>query len=526
LFPITRRRAALLLVLIVAFAAGLRLWNHDFDPLESSKPLYHDGWAKFVMANRVAQGEFRPEHYKQPAFLIYTSGLLLRASAFLGYTDGEFLWRLIVLYMVACSVATVGVTYCIAGTVFERRGPALLAAAFAAAAPASVIGSRYIKEDVPLALMVNLSVLFLALLLKTRKLYWYVPAGVFVGLAIATKYSAAGMVLVLVAVHCFVVLRGERGARLRTAASPWFLGGLVSVPLLFLLVNPYIIPDWALFHRTLSDQIAYAAQGHNDGTAVRGCQYCWMFYVTHALLPGMTLPLFTASMIGAMWAASRRERVAVFLLAWVVFFYLNLENSPAKPFPFFVRYVHSLFPALCIFAALLFGRLLDSCGSRRSGRYMVTVAAAGCLLVPLLTSALVTSGTKHDTRMAATEWINANLEEGATVYLDDVFYSPRPDPERFVVDYRKRMYHASLETLRKRKVDYVVLNSFRTERYRACRAFSGEASRIYDYYVQLEQTGRLVREFAPRFRCQEYGFHNPVIKVYRLPWAGKGNHEL
>ena len=514
------RRAVLLLVLVLVVAAGLRLWNHDFDPLEDGNPLYHDAWAKFLMANEVAQGNWRVNYYKQPAFLIYTSGLILRASAFLGHTDRDLLWRLVVLYMVLCSTATVAMTYPIGKTVLESRGAALLATAFAAVIPASVVGSRYIKEDVPLALFVNVSVLCMLLLLKQRKHWWYLPSGIAVGLALATKYSAAGMVVVLLATHCLNVLLADTGSRRRTALSPWFFGGLAAVPAVFVLINPCVVSDWALFRETVGAQISYAAAGHNDGTAIRGYQYLWMFYLRHALLPGMTLPLLVAALAGAGWSVKRKNLSAMFLAAWTVFFYLSVENSPAKPFPFFVRYVHSLFPALCVFASFLFLRLWHGCGGRPVGRCLTAAAAAACVIVPLLKSAVVTHAVKRDTRMAATEWIDANIEEGARIYLDDVFYSPRPDVERFDVDYRRRMYHASLEVLEKREVDYVVLNSFRTDRYETCRRFSEEASRIHDYYRGLTAAGDLVRTFAPEISCQTYGFHNPVVSVYRMPWAG------
>ena len=194
------RYSALLAILVLA--AGLRLWQYDFDPVEGNCPLYHDAWSKFLMANDVAQGRYQPVLYKQPAFLIYTSGFILRVSALFGHTGVEHLWRLVVLYMIVCSVLTVGVTFFIAQVVFASGRLSLLATAFAAVLPVSVVGSRYIKEDVPLALLANLSILFLLLAIQKGArqgisrprwggsgLWWYVPAGVCAGLAAATKYA-------------------------------------------------------------------------------------------------------------------------------------------------------------------------------------------------------------------------------------------------------------------------------------------------------------------------------------------------
>jgi hypothetical protein len=152
-----------------------------------------------------------------------------------------------------------------------------------------------------------------------------------------------------------------------------------------------------------------------------------------------------------------------------------------------------------------------------------TVRAAGlalvalCSVVPFAKTAVINAALKNDTRVRGSAWINENIEPGADICLDDAFYSPRPDAERFGVHYTSRMYHYPLQRLQAKHMDYVVLNSFRYERYVVARRFTTRAAEIYALYREIMDAGELVHEIRPALPWQTYGFHNPVIWIYRLP---------
>jgi hypothetical protein len=137
-----------------------------------------------------------------------------------------------------------------------------------------------------------------------------------------------------------------------------------------------------------------------------------------------------------------------------------------------------------------------------------------------VTSVLVSAAIKEDTRFTAAAWIDEHVPRGSKLALDDPRYSPRPDERRVTAKYfglfSNRLHDAPLERLRAQGYDYVVVNSFRTDRFRIARSGSDEAARANAYFVELRRRAALVREFRPRFALQTYGFHNPVIAIYDI----------
>ena len=514
---IRRHHRALLVTAILLLATGLRLWNFDFDPLDRTMPLSHDSYAKFLMAERVAQGHDQPLNYRQPYFLIYTLGALFKGCVRIGKSDPLFLWNLSTLYMILFSVITVGLVVPLTRRVTDHPLAPALAALLAAVIPVSVIGCRYLKEDTPLMMFQVLALLLLVRLLQRPRSWWYLASGLVIGVACSVKYAALNMIPFYLLAHGLAVAGVPRGQRLRQAVSPWFFGGLLLVPLGFLAFDSYVIPRWDRFSEAFMNQAHYAGRGHHDGTAIGGWDYGWVFYLRHAILPGMTIPLAVTALAGVVLVWIRPRRVTAFLATWLIVAYLEIEASHAKPFPFFARYMHSLFPVLCVLAAWTLTRLASA--ARGAGRWAVIGLVVVCTLTPLAKTAVINAALKSDTRVRGTHWINEHLEPGSIICLDDAYYSPRPDEDTFDVRYTSRMYRYPLERLLKEEFDYVVLNSFRYHRYEIARAFSQTATDIYADYREIIDACEPIHEIRPALGWQTYGFHNPVIWIYRLPHA-------
>ncbi len=503
---------------VLMLAATLRVWNFRFDRLTDQMPLTYDAYSKYLMAEQVVRGHTRPLSYNQPYFLIYTTAGLFRLSRFFGAADNLWLWDLTVLYMIACSVTTVALTAAMARVLFNDRRVALMAALFFAVAPVSVIGSRYFKEDIPLMLLANAALFFLLRMIREPRGLNYAAAGLCIGLAASAKYAGFGLIPFYLLAHVLAALSAPAPGRLRLAFNPWFLVGLLLIPAGFLLFNPFVVTNWRAFCAALHAQAEYVKRGHHDGTAIRGGDYWWLFYLRYALLPGLTFPLMAAALAGWLMALWRRRPLEWFAAVFVLVNYLAAEKGLAKPFPFFARYLHQVVPMLCVFAAWALLALYDA-RQARPWRGVAWAVMALCAFVPLLHSALVTAELPRDTRLTATDWINAHLEPGARVFLDDAYYSPRPSTEKFHVRYARRMYRESPESLRRWGADYLVLNSFRLGRYDYSAPFNPTAAAIRERYRDLLRDAVQVREFRPRFSLQTYGFHNPIIWVYRLPQA-------
>jgi hypothetical protein len=523
-----KHHVPVLLALIVLFALGLRLWNHDYE-LEHVKgnkpmPLAYDSYSKVEMARIFASGHSSPHYFRQPYFLIYTSGAIFKlrlamngADAASLWTETAALWQVTVLYMIACSVLTVLLLYFIGMHVFGDKYVSLLSALLFSVIPVSVIGSRYFKEDIPLMLFLNLTMFLFLWILAKPTWYNYLLAGILAGISVAVKYSAVQMIPLYILVHIAAVVIHGRDKPIKAAFSPWFFLGLILIAVTFLAFNPYIIPRWEEFCAALKAQAGYAGRGHNDGTSISGPDYWWTFYLRYAVIPGMTIPLALASLAGIVMALRRRSLAAAFIVAWMFYVYFSVEASKAKPFPFFARYIHAVFPFLCMFAAYALVEFFRKSRNSPATRCLAVVLILVCVGTPLAKTALINAAIKEDTRVIGSEWINSNLPEGAVICLDDAYYSPRPSGKKFELDYASRMHHRTIAKLQEKKVNYVVLNSFRADRYEYSWKFSKKAKLRRDYYEGLVEYGTLIKEILPRFAFQTYGFHNPVIRIYQLP---------
>lgn len=503
------RRPLLLLALIVLVAVGLRLWNYDFEMRHRGRTYTADAFTKIQMVLATAAGDTEPNTFKQPYFLIYSTALLFRGLWGAPPYPDALIWRVATLCMIAYSVATVLLVYALGRAAFARHGVGLAAAALFAVAPLAVTGSRYFKEDTPLMFFATASLLALLRVLQRPTRSAYLLAGALLGLSLSAKFAAVALIPFFLVVHGL--------ARRATQPAPRhgrLVLSLLLAAVFFVLVNPHTLLHGLRFAGRVADQATYVANGHWDGTVIRGVDYLWTFYLRHALAPGLTPPALLAALAGLVLAFRRPQAAPVLLGAWVVIGYLVLEQSPAKPFPFFARYALILLPALCVFAGHALASAWTALSATPVGRTLGVLLFAGVLAPPLAKSALIDRALVPDTREQAIDWMNKNLEPGAAVCVDDRSYAAAPATNLFAVTAR---FPATPRQLRRMETDYVVVSSFSYERYRSGKKNLPKAQEARATYEELFHRYRVVKEFRPAHPCQTYGFHNPVITVLAAP---------
>jgi 4-amino-4-deoxy-L-arabinose transferase-like glycosyltransferase len=503
------RRA--LLVAVVIGAAALRLWHYDYDV---GHRFTMDASEKVAQAREVARGDLLPLNWRQPYFLPYSAGAII---ALTGAGDEASAVRVVTLYMIALALASIVLLDLLCAEVFESRWVGLAAAAMLAVVPVNVIGSRYIKEDIPLLFWCQLSLLLLVQIVRGRWVGHYLLAGLAIGFAVGTKFTGLVLVPFLLLAHLLRARTGEAGRSARDWA--WAAGALLLIPLGFLACNPLIVGHLASSTEGVAYQAAYSARGHHDGTQFEPWPAWWTFYLRHALLPGLTWPITLLSLGGIVAVAAdrtlRQNRAAWLLAAWCVVLYCLFEASPAKPFPFFVRYVHAIVPPMLALAAALWWRLRSTLrlhlGPRATAVAMAS--ALGALVAwPLTKSVLITAAIGDDTRVQATRYIDEHLPAGSKIALGTRYYSPRPDPGRFRVRYEIDLGATPVEELRLHGFAYAVPNSINADRFTVAGQ-SAEGVRHLRTYQELFALCEGARQFRPRFAFQSYGFHNPVLTV-------------
>jgi hypothetical protein len=524
LFEINNKTIFLLTAILV-LAAGLRFWNVGFD---SDLKRYFSGDARNKFYNTkylVTTGEIpeevveRSKLYRQPMFLIKSYGWIWKAVDIIGFDTSDIRMRKgFTTYMILFSLGTVVLVYFLGYLVTGRQTQGLYAALLFAALPVNVLGSLYVKEDIPLMFWFTATFVALSALVKTGSQRIYFISGILIGLAVSTKYPGLLLFPLFLLAHLFVVLNLPRNDRVKGLMNWRFFVSLALVGLVFLMINFHVVTEWADFVQGFQSQVVYASAGHHDGTVIRGADYWWTFYLRYAILPGITFLATTFFLTGMALAIVKKNKPAILISVAVVFIYFYFESSPAKPFPFFARYLQMIYPLMAVLATLAFFELWAHLRRRPLTKIIGIIVGLLLMLVPLATSVIVAAGVNPDTRITASQWIDQNIPSGTRIFTGSSTYCPHHlNNKRVHVKYDNEVYFKSSKELSANDFQFLIVCSFDYDRYRYSLKSSAVSQKAYKAYQDFDRELQLIKVFKPRFSFQTYGSHNPIIMVYKIP---------
>jgi hypothetical protein len=294
------------------------------------------------------------------------------------------------------------------------RGVGLLAAAIEAVAFLPVFYAHLALNDVPTLAPLTLSLLGSAGVLRCGRARDYLLAGVGLGLACASKYTAGIVLVPLAAATAAGYLQAQPNANRRALAGIALAG--VAAIVAFLIANPYAVLDYSDFHSGLVHQSTLSAETHGKlGAPHDGglAYYLW------TLTWGLGWAPALAALAGAL-SVWRRERALGWLLVPAPLLYLAFMGLQGR---YFGRWLLPIFPILCLLAALFALQLVDAVARRRP---RLRVAAAALLVVALLAQGLVYSIhavrvlARADTRNLTRAWMLAHIPAGAPIVVEPV----------------------------------------------------------------------------------------------------------
>jgi len=456
---------AFLPILITLLGLALRLWGIGWSLPDARHPLatYHPDELVNLGAARAADiphGQFDIQFYNYGAFYFYlvsfaqtvASGWGLIPAAPQNPTPAQLAAENAALFLTGRVVtallgtATILVIFALGHRGYGRRA-GLLAALLYALAPLAVVHAHFLTVDVPATFFVALALLWAVRLLAVPPIYaagcrlpqagpghtgigplatWkdYVLAGVWVGLAAATKYTAG---LVLIAPIVAHLLAKAPGACNRHRAAQWVVL-LCLTALVFLLACPGPLLNLEAFWEgtypgsgVRYELLEHARTGHGDLFIATGPG--WWYHLVISLNFGLGLPLLLLAIAGFLFACVRRSKPDKILLAFFLLAYLAASASAVR----FARYMIPLFPVLCVWVA----RLVTEPFPRRSVRQ--AMAAVGAL-VTVGTAVYAFSLTRlmalRDPRDTVADRLEQTAPQGASVAFAKIpwFYSPPLSP--------------------------------------------------------------------------------------------------
>jgi hypothetical protein len=465
--------------LLLAVAFALRLWGTNF----GLPYLEHvDEWNVAERALHMAQtGNFDPLSYRHPgladndrqAFTYPTFTTYLETGVFVvrflqgvaaGKYDGTnamgsfynkpdfYLWgRALIALMGA---GTVLLVFLLGKRVYNYR-VGLVAATFLTFFYLHALNSHWLTTDVPSGFMALLPFFWILPILHGREERRnYLLAGFLAGLAVATKYNNALILLPLVLAHLF-------GRPPRQWVS-------FKLPLAFLAAGAgfFVGAPFVVFHlpQFFTDLAAIINHYQNIGHPGYESNNNWLQYISFILADNLVVTWL--GLAGVLLALVRHTRCDLVLLSFPLLTYLQLSSYKVN----FSRNLMPVIPFLVIFAALALvvglGWLWQKLGPKLASLPMskhahhlalglvVLVAVAG----PALTIWQYNSYNAQPTNRArATSWIEANLPHGAKLWLEpfSTHLVPRTD---FRLEGGKGVLSNPLEWYAANGFHYVVLS--------------------------------------------------------------------
>lgn len=312
-------------------------------------------------------------------------------------------------------VATVWLLYLVGRRLFGRR-EGLLAAALMAVGFLPVFYAHLAVNDVPALAPLTLALLGIAgILTRERKLDW-VLAGIGLGLACATKYTAA-IVLLPLLVAC--LQRGSWRALVVT---------LGIAALAFIVANPYAVVDFEHF----SEGIRHQSSASGDDAGKLGLtQHSGIPYYLWTLTWGLGwVPTLLAGVGAGLLVRLRRPLALLLIPAPLLFIiFMGLQDR------YFGRWLLPIFPFICLLAAFGGVWMIEWLVARYGRRPLITavviVALLGQGLVYSLHDDLVLG--REDTRGLTRAWMVRNIPEGSKVVIEPVV------PDQWVEDLERAL---------------------------------------------------------------------------------------
>ncbi|MBI2755496.1 MAG: glycosyltransferase family 39 protein [Chloroflexi bacterium] len=437
-----------LLIAVLAVAAALRLNGFDWDAGTHQHP--DERFLTDVASKVQIPGSFgeyfntprSPLNPYQRGYQQYAYGQLpLTLTRAVGEALG--MTRFDNVYLVGrglsafADIGTVVFAWLIGRRLFDRR-VGLLAAVLLAVAVLPIQLAHFFAVDTFATFFAAGSVFFAQRAIDRDRLSDAAVAGVFAGLAMGSKVSAAALLPVLLVGFMWPRLAGRRWtARTLTNAvvdggTPWAVAVLAAF-VAFRLAEPYAFAGPSLWSLRLSSQwitdkafwASVSAGGVDVPYMIQWNGTPPLLYVLGGIVQWGLGPLLgLTALAGTLIAAARLPfggpavaRTAL-LATWVVANLVYFGFQFAK----FMRYLEPIYFGLAVFAAWLLVRLIDYAPRPRLRQVAMGFASLVVLFAVGWAIAFQTVYLQPHSRIQASDWIYANIPAGktlATEHWDD-----------------------------------------------------------------------------------------------------------
>jgi 4-amino-4-deoxy-L-arabinose transferase-like glycosyltransferase len=518
-----------ILILILLLALAVRLVGISF----GLPYIYHVDEARFAnISLDYFSGDLNPHFFHVPTLYTYMVagiwavyfhtgkifGVFDTTADFLGsFSENPTLFVILGrLLTVLLSVGTVFLVYWIGTKMYNRR-VGTIASLFLIFSHVHNKISHYMVPDSPMIFLFMLAFLFIWYIYEKGDRKYYVLAGLFAGLAMATKYGGQILFLPLLLAHVFRVLDRKQPVRDIFLSVPLYLSGIFFV-LGFFLGCPYCFLDYPAFWKGFSWQSQHLyVEGHFGSSTA---QPAWLFYLQNGFRENIGLLSQFLAIGGVAYSMIKHRKKDIILLSIPLVLFIIIGGWKAMA----VRYLLPLTPFFILIASVFLDSILTKIESglaKSPASFLLHSGQKGWLSAFIILIFILPSIHKvtrfdmslrqKDTRTVARDWIEENIPAGS--YMAKEMYGPPISEEKYNVHYRHTLGQVSIEYLSNRNVEFVVISDIMYSRFISA---PDEFPRQANFYKSLEERATLIKTFEPAWNEPLIDLHNPTIKVFRI----------
>ncbi|MDO9370969.1 MAG: glycosyltransferase family 39 protein [Sphingopyxis sp.] len=327
------------------------------------------------------------------------------------YADPGIIFLPARLLMVAFGVACVWMTWRLGRRLGgERLG--LVAAAILAVNAVHIEYSQIIRTDVQASLFMLLCAQSSLAIAESGRRRNYLLAGLFAGLACATKWPAAVIGVTVVGATLYQWRFGE--PKWRELA----LFGLATVATL-LIVSPFLLIDHATVVRNLSGEARPLHPGATGGGPFANLGW----YVAGPLFSSLGIGGLLLAAGGLLWGAQADRRWLFVILPFCLTFLLVIAMQSLR----WERWIVPLLPFIALAAARALCGMAEFLSARR--RQIALPVALLLLLIPMtITARIEAAERRNDTRQLASAWLRAHVPPGSRILIEHPAFDLLDEP--------------------------------------------------------------------------------------------------
>ena len=295
-------------------------------------------------------------------------------------------------------LGTIFIIFKIGQKVFSEK-VGLLASLFYAISVLPVQLSHFYAVDIPLNFFIFLTLYQLILFYEKQSWPRAIWLGISFGFALATKASAA---LLIIPIGIIFLLKPLFG---------YALVILLVAVISFIIAEPYALLDFPVFWEQIQAQNRMTKDAFTFPYTLQYVDTAPYFYhLKNLWLWGMGVGLGSISFLATLWYflrfCQRRRKKEIILVVFFLTYFLVVGKFSVK----FMRYLLPLYPLFCLFSSWFLEQLRQPL--KKTILALVSLGALVWLM------AFLAIYSQPNTRVLASQWINQNIPQGSKLAVE------------------------------------------------------------------------------------------------------------